>query len=433
MLLGAGSDLASSCVRLKIAVGSKVVEANAAASSKHGHGRAVFISGDCITHIMHRESESNGVDSLIRQMYSTAWVFSLLDVQSRCAHILEAIVRKDLSTGFFPGVRPPDNVAQTHSQTIASVTLLRIKLVRARVEDGDYVDPNLVELQAEFCQLCNGDTRKRHCVHFCFEDDCCDGHRLEVAILRFVRLFMQIIFSVLGVDLPSPIRWYTYSPHMSRQTLGQTTYGILPRVLDCLVGSEVSQDDANDNEADSYHASVTKKKRTSWEFHAQPDCGRELLCAVITTTPCDLLSHRLQHLDHFGGSLSELVDRRPGNLLTKCQRTLWDITHWALPTERSGDVPALLWLDATGSSAENTVDKVNAMSAGLGATVFIRIEKKFHEGPAYRWMHHLGDSDSADREFQNGNRSLVYFLIGFLSRGPTTGTSANNFRSRSIV
>ena len=405
VVIGAGSDLASSCTRLKIAVGCKVVEANAACST---HGRAVFFQGECVTHILHRESENSGVEALIRTMYNTAWVFSLTDVQTKSAQILEAIVRKDLSTGFFPGVRPPANVGNNHSTTIANLTLLRLKLVRARVEDGDYVDPKLLALHTEYCQLCNGDTRKRQCIHFCWEDGCCNGQRREVAIQRFISLFMEITFSVLGTDLPSPLRWYTYSPHQARQTIGQTTYCILPRVVDRLViidpEAASSGGNGNDNAADSFHADVTKKKRSSWEFHSQPDCGQRLLRSLICTSPTDYLSHRLQHLDSVGGSLSEMTDTRPGNLLATCQQRLWDITHWANPTERSGDVPALLWMDGSESSAEGLVDSVMEMTAGLAAAVFIRLEMKYHKAPAYRWMQgHLGDSASADLEFQKSN------------------------------
>ena len=412
VIIGAGSDLASSCVRMKIAMGCKVVEANAACAT---HGRAVFLPGDCITHIMHRESESNGVDSIIKTMYSFAWALSLLDVQTRSAKVLEAIVRRDLATGFFPGVRPPDDGAKAHITSIADLTVLRLKLVRASVEDGDHVEPTVLELHAEYCQLCNGDTRKHHCVHFCWVKGCCDGQRLEVCIHRFIRLFMETVFMALGIDLPSPLRWYTYSPHLARQTLGQTTYGILPRVLNGLVDSEALQPTGNNVDADSFHASVTQKKLSALEFHSGPDCARQLLTALIATVPCDHFSLRLQHLDFVGSSLSELVDRRPGNLLAKCQRKLWDITHWAAcATERCGDVPALLWVIAggIGSSAEDAVDALTAMTAGQGAAVFIRVEMKFHEGPVYRWLHgHLGDAASTDHEFKNSNRCRWFKLL----------------------
>ena len=131
---------------------------------------------------------------------------------------------------------------------IADLTVLRLKLVRASVEDGDHVEPTVLELHAEYCQLCNGDTRKHHCVHFCWVKGCCDGQRLEVCIHRFIRLFMETVFMALGIDLPSPLRWYTYSPHLAGQTLGQTTYGILPRVLNGLVDPEALQP-AGDNGA----------------------------------------------------------------------------------------------------------------------------------------------------------------------------------------
>ena len=66
------------------------------------------------------------------------------------------IVRHDFSTDFFPGVRPPQTQAAAHTQTVVTLTLLRIKLVRARQEDGDYIDPKLEAFVQRHIKLCNG-------------------------------------------------------------------------------------------------------------------------------------------------------------------------------------------------------------------------------------------------------------------------------------
>ena len=120
VVLGVGSDCAGSCGRLKMRVGQKVVETNE--NTTFGH--ALLLSGDCVTHILHREAEHCGVDALIRKMYNTAWLFSLTDVYTKVAWVVVFVILGIIFVVF--GVHNSQGCFQYRCRTCQFVTPLQI-------------------------------------------------------------------------------------------------------------------------------------------------------------------------------------------------------------------------------------------------------------------------------------------------------------------
>eukprot|EP00959_Pyramimonas_sp_CCMP1952_P271692 5680414-Pyramimonas_sp.AAC.1 len=53
---------------------------------------------------------------------------------------------------------------------MATITILRSKLSRAKQEDGDYVHPDLKSKSEEFLRLLNGNHLRPVVEHYCYED-----------------------------------------------------------------------------------------------------------------------------------------------------------------------------------------------------------------------------------------------------------------------
>jgi hypothetical protein len=235
VILYIGSDLASSCGRLKFEVARRALEWNAVAGPDEG--RIIIVDGQCSAHILHRELEAVfSTVQLIPRLYATAFSCSMAGNFAKMVQHLESIVRKDMETGFHPRMAPPSLAAQAHTKSLAEVCILRIRLVRARHEDGSQVPDDLQALHDEYVALFNGDIRRPCIEHFCHGEHCCEGssgraHDKEIAIRRIVQALMQACFALAGCDLPSTTRWYTFSPHMCRQTIGLLTHSVLARVV----------------------------------------------------------------------------------------------------------------------------------------------------------------------------------------------------------
>lgn len=206
------------------------------------------------------------------------------------------------------------------------------------------------------------------------------------------------MFIVLGVDLPSVERWYTFRPHQCRQAIGQTTFGLLPRVVRGICGDLPLVEP----DADSYHAEVCKKKQKSMDFHTtEPSCTKSLLSSLICFAPTDWLSSSLQNLDVEGGSVLDLVDRSQEGCLSRCHTWLWEVSNFRTVSRHSNEVPALLWhLAGLEVDVPKTLDEIRAFNTGLGSGVFVKLQLKYHRCPLYRWLEGvLRDTANANDEF----------------------------------
>jgi hypothetical protein len=226
-----GSDLASSCQRMKQEYARRIQAHNFIADSI-GAGVILLMDGPCVAHVLHREVEhAFDTHKLIPRLYATAWSVSLPSVYSHIVSSLQRIVEDDLAVGFFPGVAPPSRVAQDHSEVLAKMTIMRYTHARGTWEDGDAASDTSVALFEDFKRLLNGDLRAPRIEHYCHSPGCCDGHQRAAAVKAIVILLLECFFNSMGVDLPAESRWYTFSPHLARQCGAFFTHRILGRVL----------------------------------------------------------------------------------------------------------------------------------------------------------------------------------------------------------
>jgi hypothetical protein len=83
-----GSDLASSCQRLRLKYATLILEHNRE-SLKRGGGVIILVEGSCLAHVLHREIESFFANkSMIGNLYATAFSCSLPGV---CESISQAV------------------------------------------------------------------------------------------------------------------------------------------------------------------------------------------------------------------------------------------------------------------------------------------------------------------------------------------------------
>lgn len=297
-----GGDTAKSVNRMKMGMFTQIRDHN---STRHAsQGVVVFISGECSSRIIQREIEDTcDVKRLIPQMYATAWCASLVDSHTQILNALKAVLAADLRSGFIPGIAPPDQDACAHTRAWADKILPRIAYhKRSLLVDGS---PQL--LIDEWCNMFNGSIRARSAVHFCHIEGCCGGRKLSACIDKAFDLLYKCVFEDLGSQLPSIIKWYTLEIHAARQTLGQVTHAILPRVTQrAYVGSDNDEAIAN---GDDFHANSSKRKKQSMEFHMHEDCMKNLGFTTIMSTPMNSLSFDLQEQDHKGGAMFDLTDR----------------------------------------------------------------------------------------------------------------------------
>jgi hypothetical protein len=234
VFLYVGSDLASSGGRLKFELARRATEYNQARSAHEGC--IILVDGQCAAHVLHREIESAfSTVQLIPKLYATAFSISMAGTFARVVQHLEAIVRRDLVTGFHPHMRPPSDDALSHTKALAEVCILRVRYVRARTEDGSVVPDDLQQLFDEYLNIFNGDLRRPRIEHFCHDVHCCQDasgqpHDRDVAVKRIVNVLMGVCFDSAGHDLPSATRWSTFSPHLARQAIGLFTHDVLARV-----------------------------------------------------------------------------------------------------------------------------------------------------------------------------------------------------------
>ncbi len=378
-----GSDLASSCARSKQEVARRILAHNEIAESI-GHGVVLLFDGHCASHVLHREIESCfGTKTLIPKLHAVAYSTSLPANHAKIMRALWTVVTSDLENHFFPGVEPPVEAWAHHTKTIAEVTLLRCKYARAQVEDGDYVSEEQAAVYFDFLRLLNGDPRLPYVQHYCHTPGCCEGRSIAVAALDIYDILAACFFMDMGVCLPSAIKWYTFSPHLARQCGALFFHKLLPRVLAeawSAPDEEEEEEGEGREDVDSFRAAAAKKRATATEFVENPATAPLLGFALVACLPIDHLSYRLQHLDHQGGSMAELIDSGPRSILIKCQQNLWELLNsWHAPGEGACDLlESVMWfLRAFGVEENVLLDDSRARCVGLCAAVWSRLELKY--------------------------------------------------------
>jgi hypothetical protein len=377
----------------------------------------LLLDGQCAAHIIHREIESTfKTKELIPNLYATAFACSLPGVYSQVEKRVRELVTSDLEQGFFPGLRPPEEFAE-HNRLIGELTILRVRLVRARTELGDEVNPELQELYLEFLCLFNGDITVFRVQHYCI-DDCCNGQCIRVTIDRMVAWFMKAIFSRLGSDLPSQTRWYTFSPHLACQGAGMYIHGILSRVVcHVLVPGPINGDD----DESSFHVHANKRKAKSVTFCSDVQSASEDLgIALVCTAPLQQLSYRLQHLDYKGGSLVELLNRGQDGILKRTQQMMWEISNSWYDSTRSRQTKAILHhLDRIGADTSRSRRKAREASTGLAAGTWCRLELRYHNWPFLL----LSCEDGVEDEFFAANLCCLDSWFSEPVRAKTTNAA----------
>ena len=200
VVLFLGTDLASSCQRLKQEYARRAAAHNKSVCDQGG-GLILVIDGQCAAHVLHREVEKCfALGELIPHLYKTAWCCGLPGMHKCLAAALRKIVTEDLSTGFFPRTAPPAALLATEPvrRRLLEVGMLRVKFVRAQQEDGDYVPPGVREMLEEHLLFFNGDWRLPCVQHFCHLPGCCHHHTRRAAVSRCCELLMASLFSTIG-------------------------------------------------------------------------------------------------------------------------------------------------------------------------------------------------------------------------------------------
>jgi hypothetical protein len=253
-----GSDLASSCQRMKQEYSRRIRAHNLIADSI-GAVVILLVDGPCVAHVLHREVEAAfDTHKLIPRLYSTAWSVSLPSFYSNIISALHRIVEDDLSVGFFPGVCSPSRESQEHAANLAELSLVSYKFARGAWEDGGEASDKSEAILADFKRLLNGDLRAPRIEHYCHAPGCCDGRQRAAAVKAIVTLLSECFFNSMGVDLPAESRWYTFSPHLARQCGAFFTHRILYRVL-----SKAYTFDPQDSHGNHYTVFAWAKRGTN--------------------------------------------------------------------------------------------------------------------------------------------------------------------------
>lgn len=375
VVLFLGSDLAGSCSRAKQEVARRVLEHNRQASQMHCSVVLLF-DGHCVGHVLHREIEHCFCTrKLIPKLHACAFSCSLPANYSRILKSLRSIVEEDLRTNFFPGLAPPSEEWSHHTKVLGELTLLRCRYVRGQVEDGDYVNPALYQLHCDFVRLMNGNPKLKVVQHYCHQEGCCGNRDRATAVSDITDLLSACYFLSMGVCLPSASRWYTFSPHLARQCGSLFLHGLLPRVLARAWGDE-SESSSDSDDQDSFRAAAKKKRETTLQFVQDPTSAKLLGNALVACLPVDQLSYRLQHLDHAGGGVSELVDSSPAGLLISTQHKFWQYMNpWHA---RGSAFLETVWyfLDNGDLGQDEVMNDSRACCLSLSAAVWSRLELK---------------------------------------------------------
>jgi hypothetical protein len=245
---------------------------------------------------------------------------------ARTAKLLKQLISSDFHEGggFFPG-QHPDPTWREHSRRVLEATLLRTRFTRARRELETLVDDKAMDdLIDALLDFFNGRWWLAKLEHFCFEEDCCHGRNVLVAIERAYALLDEAIYRRLGIRIPAANRWYTFGDVLPQITLGKLLHDTLGRVdaavPPVVVAGAGGEDGQGDDEQDSYAQLCSKKLKKRHEFTSESGTAMLLARASIVSEAVDALSNREQMLDEAGHALAEFAD--PNGPVLHCQQFL---------------------------------------------------------------------------------------------------------------
>ena len=137
-------------------------------------------------------------------------------------------------------------------------------------------------------------------------------------------------------------------------------HNLLPRVL-TRAWDEESEEDADDDQEESFRAVANKQRRAALEFVREVSSATTLGISLVACMPLDRLSFRLQHLDHAGSSLLELVDDSVKGPLMQCQHHLWEVLNPWHGTGSSNQLESVWWhLEGLGADMSSVYDDSRA-------------------------------------------------------------------------
>ena len=125
--------------------------------------------------------------------------------------------------------------------------------------------------------LFNGGISGNFTVHFCYVRGCCGDHSFETCLNRMMCFFAKTVFGQVASDLPAVTRWYTFLPHLCRQSMGSLLFRMLPRVAAVALKVVYVEDE------DSYQGTCNKKKKTALEFLGPPSVGAVIGLLTFTS------------------------------------------------------------------------------------------------------------------------------------------------------
>ena len=315
------SDLDGANNRQKMAYGSRVRDYHQHQMGASG-APIVLDDGDCSTHILQTIIEhSFNTPCVVAKFHATAHVAAnSLDV---LLHSLREVVSEDLHDGgFHVGAQPRDHRSRNHK--ILDLTLFRGKWTRGR--DTAWDCPEVEQLAMALLRDLPGDWSKPQKQVFASRE-----LNIDVWIDKITSLLAKAIIEPLAGKEVAANKWWTVSPTLENQGLGQLLHQILPRVVRKVRIGDHDQDHldaaAKENPDLWYKAYSGKKAKQSAEFLGdQPRSSALCACMLVHCEPLDRLSNRMQHLDLAPepdklGTLAETV--KNDGLLKKCQRQIW--------------------------------------------------------------------------------------------------------------
>ena len=393
IVLNMGADQASSNIRLKMFVASRIISFNLQrVEDGHQQGFIIFMDSPCVAHIIHRMVEKIfGSKALIPKMHALAWTCNRPCNMHSIAHHLKLVVTADLRHNFFPGAAPPNAFAE-HTRHVLSFTLLRVEETRGRyAKESECKSVDQVRATASIIAgLANGDWRLPAVQHYCHLPGCCSGpdggRSLEVCVDKFVAWFMEFLFERAGTQRPSTSRWYTFPEALAVQSLGFVCHRILPRTLSRGLEPEEDEDDAADagdgEEVSAWLIYANRKMKQCVDFVEDPESAEAVCLATLLSMPLDKVSARLQHLDDVGSGLGELTMDR--GLLEACQREYFCLMDGMFGSDRFGSDcqdKRLEALDHHFGSPDGLASRARGIILSLAANVWVRLELRFLEFP----------------------------------------------------
>ena len=150
---------------------------------------------------------------------------------------------------------------------------------------------------------------------------------------KILRSIARAIFAELGRQCATN-KWWTMGPSLDGQGIGFLLNQILPQVFTRALSAKATDEDISPT-ADDWTVYNMKTLKHALEVQADEETAKMFAVAVLVTEPLDLLSARLQHLDHQenGAASIEVTDDTQGILCTVQKAFLQLVDPCADPNE----------------------------------------------------------------------------------------------------